>query len=104
MLLLLASASEAKAVTPTTVPLAAFSATPFAAALVSLTAPTSNSSTSPTAMLKTWVLKLPSALVARTVMLWLAAASRSSSVPLATVTTPVAPPMAKRPPASLSRV
>ena len=35
------------------------------------------------------VLKLPSLLVARTVMSWLAADSRSSNVPSATVTTPV---------------
>ena len=42
----------------------------------------------------------PSALVARTVMLCDALASRSSSKPFATVTTPVAPLIANRPPAS----
>ena len=56
------------------------------------------------AMAKTCVLELPSWEVARTVTLWLAAASRSSRPPFATVTTPVVPSMAKRPPASSSRV
>jgi|GEM_PF-5953618 len=46
----------------------------------------------------------PSVLVATTVMLWLAAASRSSRLPLATVTTPVVASMVKRPPALLDRL
>ena len=75
--------------TPTVVPLAAFSSTALAVASLSVTGPTSNSSTSLTLIVITTVSKLPSLDVARTVMLWLAAASRSSSVPLATVTTPV---------------
>ena len=53
-------------------------------------------------MLNTWVLALPSAEVARTVMLCAVAVSASSTP--ATVTTPVVPSMAKRPPASASRV
>ena len=53
---------------PTSVPTAAFSATLSAAASMSLIAPTSNSSTSLTAMVKACVLKLPSAEVARTTM------------------------------------
>ena len=94
-----ASASVAKAVMPTTVPLAAFSATVLAAALVSVGVLTANSSTSVTVMVKVWVLNEPSATVAWTVMVWLAAVSESSSVPSATVTTPVVASMAKRPPA-----
>ena len=52
-----------------------------------------------TAMLKTPLLVEPSALEASTVMEWLVAVSKSSSVPLATVTTPVVLLIAKRPPA-----
>ena len=48
MALVVASASLAEAVIPTSVPTAAFSATLLAAASVSLIAPTSNSSTSVT--------------------------------------------------------
>ncbi len=48
------------------------------------------------------VVKLPSALVARMVMLWEVAASKLSSVPSATLTTPVELLIAKRPPALLS--
>ena len=62
-------------------------ATLLAAAFASVTAPTSNSSTSVKLMLKTWVEKLASFEVARTVMLWLAAASRLSRLPSATVQT-----------------
>ena len=46
----------------------------------------------------------PVPLVARTVIPWEAAASRFKRVPSATVTTPVEPSMAKRPPALSSRV
>ena len=46
IVLVVASASVALQVIPTTVPLEAFSLTTLAAAFVSLTAPTSNSSTS----------------------------------------------------------
>ena len=74
MALVVASASLAEAVMPTSVPTAAFSATLSAAASVSLIAPTSNSSTSVRAIVNAWVLKLPSAEVARTTMPWLAAA------------------------------
>src|SRR4029450_5989617 len=66
MPLLVASASLASAVTPTTVPLAAFSATLLAAALLSLTAPTSNSSTSVTLMVKFCGGGEPAAAVANT--------------------------------------
>ena len=66
-----ASASLAAAVRPTAVPLAEFSATKSAAPSVSLTADTPDSLTSVTSMVKLCVLKLPSALVARTVTLWL---------------------------------
>ncbi len=97
MALTVASASLACAVMPTAAPMAALSATLLAAASASVTALTSNSSTSATAIENTWVLKLPSAEVARTVMLWLEALSRSR--PPATVTTPVPEAMAKRPPA-----
>ena len=45
-MLVVASASVAEAVMPTVVPIVAFSSTALAVALVSLTAPTSNSSTS----------------------------------------------------------
>ena len=71
---------------------------------VSDTAPTSNSSTSLTLMLTAAVLNEPSLELARTVMTWLAAASRSSRLPSATVTIPVLASMAKRPPASSSRL
>ncbi len=98
----LASASVASAVTPTVVPTVAFSLTASAAALLSVTAPMSNSSTSVTFTVNACVLKLPSALVARTVMLWLVALSASSAP--ATVTIPLAPLIAKRPPASSSSV
>ena len=100
--LVVASASLAEAVIPTSVPIAAFSATLLAAALVSLIAPTSNSSTSVRLIVKPCVLKLPSAEVARTMMPWLAAASRSSAP--ATVTTPLPALIANRPPALSSRV
>ncbi len=69
MALVVASASLAAAVIPTTVPLAAFSLTALAVASPSVTVPTSNSSTSLTAIVKVCVEKLVSAEVARTVML-----------------------------------
>jgi hypothetical protein len=53
----------------------AFSATLVADASVSLMALTLNSSTSVTLMVNPWVLKLPSAEVARTTMPWLVALS-----------------------------
>ena len=52
-MLLVASASLADAVIPTTVPTAAFSLTLLLVALVSVTVPTSNSSTSLIAIEKT---------------------------------------------------
>ena len=69
MVLLVPSASEADAVMPTAVPLAEFSASELAEALVSVTDPTSNSSTSVRLMVKICVEKLPSLEVARTVTL-----------------------------------
>ena len=68
MALVVASASIATAVMPTSVPGAAFSATLSAAALASVMGPTPNSLTSATAIVKPWVEKLPSAEVARTTM------------------------------------
>ncbi len=56
----------------------------------------SNSSTSVRLIVKFSVVKLPSALVARMVMLWEVAASKLSSVPSATLTTPVELLIAKR--------
>ncbi len=103
MVLFVASASVAEAVTPTTVPAGEFSATSLAAPLTSVTGPTSNSSTSSTAIVKLAVL-LPSVLAARTVIVWLAAASRSRLAPAATVTTPLLPAIANRPPASSVRL
>ena len=94
-----ASASEAKPVIPTTVPLEAFSATVFAAALISETAVVSNSSMSLRLIVKTVSAVEPSALVARTVMVCETADSRSSNVPSATVTVPEFASIAKRPPA-----
>ena len=88
-MLLVASASLASAVTPTTVSMAAFSSTTLAATSLSVGVVTSNSSTSLMLIVITAVSKLPSLESARTVMLWLAAASRFSSVPLSTVTTPL---------------
>ena len=84
---------------PTAVPFGALSLTSLAAAFVSLIGPISNSSTSFRLIVKPRVENDVSLLVARTVMLCEAAASRSSSVPSATVTTPVIALMAKRPPA-----
>ena len=66
--LVVASASLAAAVMPTVVPLTAFSLTALAAAFESVTAPTSNSSTSPMVMVNTRVVVVVSVLVARTVM------------------------------------
>ena len=85
---------------PTVEPLATFSFTALAAPFASAGLVTSNSSTSSTLIVKTVSAVEPSALVARTVMVWLDAASRSSRLPSATVTTPVALLMANRPPAS----
>ena len=65
----------------------AFSSTALAVASVSVTAPTSNSSTSPIVIVKTRVVVEVSVEVARTVMSYVPAASRS--IPPATVTTPV---------------
>ena len=95
-----ASASLADAVRPTVVPMLAFSTTEFTEGTESVTAPVSNSSRSFRLIVKTVSAVEPSTLVARTVMLWLDAASRSSSVPSATVTTPVVLLMVNRPPAS----
>ena len=100
-MLVVASASLADAVTPTVVPTMAFSSTALAVASVSVTAPTSNSSTSPIAIVNTRVVVEVSVEVARTVMSYVPAASRS--IPPATVTVPVFVSMVKRPPASSSR-
>ena len=99
MVLLEPSPSDAEAVMPTTVPFVLFSAMELAAAFVSVTGPTSNSSTSVRLIEKTCVEKLLSLEVARTVMLWEVAASKLSSVEFATVTMPVPLAIAKRPPA-----
>ena len=88
---------------PTVVPLAAFSLTALAAALLSVTAPVSNSSTSLIAIEKTWSVKEPSAEVARTVMLRLAPSASRSMAP-ATVTTPVLASIANRPPSLFCRL
>ena len=95
--LVVASASLAAAVIPTAVPLAAFSSTALAATLLSAGVVTSNSSTSPIVMVNVRVVVVVSLLVARTVMSYVPAASRS--IPPATVTTPVVAWMANRPPA-----
>ena len=80
---------------PTGVPLAAPSATLLAAALLSTG---SEGATLLTLMVnEADELRLPS--LACTVMVWLVADSKLSSLPLATVTTPVVGSMAKRPPA-----
>ncbi len=68
---------------PTVVPTAAFSVTALAAALVSLTGVTSNSSTSLTVMVALVAIE-PSAEVARTVIAWVAPASRSMRPPPST--------------------
>ena len=99
MIVVVASASLARPVSPTAVPTSAFSVDRVGRRVRVVTAPTSNSSTSLTLIVKACVLNEPSAEVARTVMLCEAAASRSSSVPSATVTTPVDPLIANRPPA-----
>ena len=75
MAFVVASASLAVAVIPTTVPMATFSSTASTAASESAGAETLNSSMSPIAMLKTRVVLLISVEVARTVMLWLTAVS-----------------------------
>ena len=95
----LLSASVEKALIPTAVPTAAFSATVSAVASLSMIGVATNSLTSRTAIVNTVSLVDPSALVARTVMLCIAAASRSRRVPSATVTTPDPLSIAKRPPA-----
>ena len=69
------SASVARPVKPTVVPLAEFSRTVFAAALLSLTAETADSLTSVRLMVKDCVEDEASAEVARTVMLCEVAAS-----------------------------
>ena len=104
MVSLVASASWAKAVIPTAVPLPAFSATPLAAAFTSLMAPTLNSSTSSRLMVKSWLTTEPSALAACTVMVCEALASKSSKDPSAMVTMPELLLMAKRPPAESIKV
>ena len=98
-----ASGSVALAVIPTTVPIAAFSVTASAATLPSTGAVTSNSSTSPMAMLKLWLELEPSALVARTVMS-VVAPTTSRSIVDATVTTPLTASIAYRPPGLLDRL
>ncbi len=95
-MLVVPSASLAEAVMPTRLPLAEFSARLLAAGLLSVTGVTSNSSTSVRLIVKFSVVKLPSVLVARMVMLCEVAASKLSSVPSATVTTPVLALIAKR--------
>ena len=69
------SASSAKAVMPTTVPLAALSLTSSTEASESMMAPTSNSSKSVTLIVIDCVLKDVSVLLARTVTEWLVAVS-----------------------------
>ena len=98
-MLLVASASLADASMPTTVPTVAFSSTALAVPSVSVTAPTSNSSTSLMAIAKTWSVNELSDEVARTVMLRLAPSVSRSIAPL-TVTTPVLELIVKRPPSS----
>src|SRR5438445_10966192 len=71
-LLMVASASEAKAVIPTTVPAATFSSTALAARLVSSGVETANSLTSLMAMEKVFAAVEPSAEVAVTSMAVLA--------------------------------
>ncbi|MNS51026.1 hypothetical protein D3C72_836900 [compost metagenome] len=95
--LVVASASLAKAVMPTREPMAMFSSTALAAALVSVGVVTSNSSTSLMAMVKVCAWLEPSALVAVTSIFTLAPRA-SRSMAAATVTTPVAGSMANRPP------
>ena len=95
-MLVVASASLPAAVIPTTVPTVAFSSTLLLVALVSVTDPTLNSSTSLTAMEKTWSVCDPSLEVARTVM-EREAPSASRSMAPATATTPVVLSIAKRP-------
>ncbi len=102
IVLVVPSASLAEAVMPTREPLAEFSARLLAAGLLSLTGVTSNSSTSVRLIVKFSVVELPSALVARMVMLCEVAASKLSREPSATLTTPVLASIAKRPPALLS--
>ena len=68
MPLFVASASAAEAVTPASAPAAAFSASVLTTPLLSLTAPTSNSSTSLTAIVKLAVVNDKSLDVARTVI------------------------------------
>ena len=93
-----------RGVMPTAVPLAAFSFTALAAALVSLTAPTSNSFTSVTLMVNVCVgeravgRRGPD----RDVVSW--RPFRGSALPSATVTTPVVASIANRPPALSSSV
>ena len=66
---------------------------------MSVTAPTSNSSTSLMLIVNTWSVKEPSAEVARTVMFRVGPSASRSIVP-ATVTTPVLASMVNRPPSS----
>ena len=77
----------------------AFSSPALAVASVSVTAPTSNSSRSPIAIVKPWSVKEPSVEVARTVMFRVGPSASRSIVP-ATVTTPVLASMVNRPPSS----
>ena len=91
------SASVARAVMPTAVPIVALSATWFAAASLSEMADMLVSLTSLTLIEKVSFDVDPSDEVATTVMLWLVAVSASREP--ATVTTPVFASMAKRPPA-----
>ena len=97
IVLVVASASAAKACTPTTVPLAAFSATELEVALESVTAPTSNSSRSLMPIAKTVSAVEPSAEVALTVILR-EAPRVSRLMAAAVVTTPVLVSIAKLPP------
>ncbi len=101
---MVASPSEAKAVMPTVVPMAAFSLTALAAASLSLSGVMSNSSTSVTAMAKDWVELEPSWEVAVTPIVIEASLSRSKLAPAAMRTSPVTASITKRPPASFARL
>ena len=91
------SASVARAVMPTAVPIVAASETWFASEFVSAMAEMLVSLTSLTVIVKVSFEVEPSVLVATTVMLWFVAVSASSDP--ATVTMPVLASMVKRPPA-----
>ena len=93
----------ARAVTPTGVPLAAFSATVLSPASASAIA-VGGSFTLLTSMVKLCVVNNPPASAALTLSVWLVAASKFSRLPPATLTTPLLGSIAKRPPASSNRL